>query len=341
MSMTSPAVSVLMLAYNRPQFMRTAIESVLNQTFRDFQFFILDNASDSQEVFDIAKEYADKDSRIHVSRVDDNLGVHLGRNKLLHQACADYVATIEDDDFWEPDKLKAQVDFMQKNPNVGVYSCSYITVSIDGKPTGENICSESIHPPTQAIADMGNYYKNFLGSGQMFCRNALLTVGGWRQYFITADDFDLFFRLQENFSYAATSKKLLNKRGAGKKRAIGKGKYEKLGSHPMGTPYVVAASVSAYYRRKKESDPIDRNVSVEDLMVKNLPPLIDILNDNWWGDKLLRNTAKFMLKNRDYAHLNQFIKNCSAMPKKKIIKLYVKLWFWSLRYMRIGWWWAK
>ena len=340
MSMISPAVSVLMLAYNRPQFMRTAIESVLNQTFRDFQFFILDNGSSGEEVSGIANEYADKDSRVHTIRVADNLGVHLGRNKLLESAQAEYVATIEDDDFWELDKLQIQVGFMRKNPNVGVYSCSRTFVNTEGEPIGERICNESIHPPSHAISDLSLIYGNFLGSGQIFRRDALLAIGGWRQFFVTADDTDLFFRLQENFYYASTSKKLINYRQNDKKSSARKSGYRKLSHHDRNALYNMATFISAFYRRRKETDPIDSNPVLEDLVVKDLPLFVNISNDNM-AHKLSRKAVKFMLINRDYAHLNQFIKNCSAIPKKKIIKLYVKLWFWSLRYMRIGWWWTK
>ena len=337
--MNIPAVSVLMLAYNRPQFMRTAIESVLNQTFRDFQFFILDNGSSGEEVSSIANEYADKDSRVHTIRVADNLGVHLGRNKLLESAQAEYVATIEDDDFWELDKLQIQVSFMRKNPNVGVYSCSRTLINTAGEPIGEMIRNESTHPPSHAISDLSLIRGNFLGSGQIFRRDALLATGGWRQFFIVADDTDLFFRLQENFYYASTSKKLINYRQNDKKPSARKSGYRKLSHHDRNTLYNMAAFISAFYRRRKEPDPIDSNPILEDLMVKDLPLFVNISNDNM-AHKISRKAVKFMLINRDYARLNKFMKNYSAMPNKQV-KLYINLCAWSLWYMRLGYWWTK
>ena len=59
--MTTPAVSVIMLCYNRAHFMRQAIESVLAQTFGDFEFIVMDNGSKTPEPFNIAAEYAAKD----------------------------------------------------------------------------------------------------------------------------------------------------------------------------------------------------------------------------------------------------------------------------------------
>ena len=338
--MNIPAVSVLMLAYNRPQFMRTAIESVLNQTFRDFQFFILDNGSSGEEVSGIANEYADKDSRVHTIRVADNLGVHLGRNKLLESAQAEYVATIEDDDFWELDKLQIQVSFMRKNPNVGVYSCSRTLINTAGEPIGERIRNESIHPPSHAISDLSLIHGNFFGSGQIFRRDALLAIGGWRQFFVTADDTDLFFRLQENFSYASTSKKLINYRKSNKKPSARTSGYRKLSSdHDRTTPYTMAAFISAFYRRRKEPDPIDSNPAPEDLMAKDIPLFVNVSNDRQ-AHKLSHKVVKFMLINRDYARLNKFMKNYSDMPNKQV-KLYINLCVWSLRYMRLGYWWTK
>jgi glycosyltransferase involved in cell wall biosynthesis len=99
-----PKISVIMLTYNRETLVSRAIESVLAQTFRDFEFIIVDNGStDSSGA--IAYEYAAKDDRVRVIRRErGNIGA--GRNTGLEAAVGEYIAFIDDDDWCEPDFLE-------------------------------------------------------------------------------------------------------------------------------------------------------------------------------------------------------------------------------------------
>ncbi len=99
----APKISVIMLTYNRENMVSVAIESVLNQTFCDFEYIIIDNGStDSSGI--IADEYALKDNRIKVVHKDrGNIGS--GRNAGLDLACGEYIAFIDDDDYCETDFL--------------------------------------------------------------------------------------------------------------------------------------------------------------------------------------------------------------------------------------------
>ena len=106
-------ISVLMLTYNREHLISRAIESILSQTYQDFEFIIVDNGSTDRSG-QIAKEYAAKDERIQVIRRDrGSLGA--GRNTSLRAAKGDYIATIDDDDWAEPDFLKFLLDLLEKN----------------------------------------------------------------------------------------------------------------------------------------------------------------------------------------------------------------------------------
>ncbi len=97
-------ISVLMLTYNRENMLSKAIDSILSQTYRDFEFIIVDNGSiDSSGK--IADEYAAKDKRIKViHRERGNIGA--GRNTALNAAVGDYIAFVDDDDHAEPDFLE-------------------------------------------------------------------------------------------------------------------------------------------------------------------------------------------------------------------------------------------
>ena len=119
----TPRVSVLTPIYNtNPTHLRECIESVLAQTFTDFEFLILNDSPDNTEIEQIVKEYAKHDKRIKYFKNDRNMGITPSRNKLLDMARGEYIATFDHDDISVPNRLELQVDFLDKNPDVGVVS---------------------------------------------------------------------------------------------------------------------------------------------------------------------------------------------------------------------------
>ena len=116
-----PKVSVLTPIYNtEPEHLRQAIESILNQTFTDFEFIILNDSPWNTEIEDIVLAY--KDARIKYVKNDKNIGISKSRNKLLSLASGEYLAIFDHDDISLPTRLEKQVDFLDKNPMVGLVS---------------------------------------------------------------------------------------------------------------------------------------------------------------------------------------------------------------------------
>lgn len=109
-----PLVSVLMSAYNHEKYVGQAIESVLNQTYRNFEFLVADDASTDSTAQEILK-YEDKIDEIHL--FEENASVRLFF--LSERAKGKYIAIINSDDVWEPDKLQLQVEFLENNPECG------------------------------------------------------------------------------------------------------------------------------------------------------------------------------------------------------------------------------
>lgn len=106
-------VSVLMLTYNREDMVSRAIESILNQTFSDFEFIIVDNGSTDRSGM-IAEKYAGKDARLRViHREKGNIGA--GRNTALDAAQGKYLSFIDDDDWAEPDFLEFLVNLIEES----------------------------------------------------------------------------------------------------------------------------------------------------------------------------------------------------------------------------------
>ena len=115
----APRVSVVMPVYNGEKYLVEAIESILVQTFRDFEFIIVDDASqDSTRA--ILHEYAGSDERIRIVENQQNLGISASLNKGLAVSRGEYIARMDADDISLDERLAVQVDFMDKNPEIGV-----------------------------------------------------------------------------------------------------------------------------------------------------------------------------------------------------------------------------
>lgn len=113
-----PKVSVLMPVYKtKEEYLRTAIESILSQTYKDFEFLIVDDCpGDSRE--NIVKSY--KDSRIKYIKNDQNLGITGSRNKLISMAKGEYLAVMDHDDISAPTRFAKEAKVLDENPEIGV-----------------------------------------------------------------------------------------------------------------------------------------------------------------------------------------------------------------------------
>lgn len=112
-----PTVSVVMPIYNRPDLAPRSIESILNQTMKDFEFIIVDDGS-IEETKKILKEYAKKDSRIRLLHNPENKGIAYSRQRGLDAARGTYVAIMDSDDWSVPDRLEKSLAFMTDHPEV-------------------------------------------------------------------------------------------------------------------------------------------------------------------------------------------------------------------------------
>lgn len=112
--MKEPLVSVLICSYNAAEFIESTIRSVLNQTHKRIEVLVLDNASTDKTV-SILRDIKKKDSRLTLFDEKKNIGAYPGLNYLLDKAKGTYIAINDHDDIWHSDKLKKQIDFLDKN----------------------------------------------------------------------------------------------------------------------------------------------------------------------------------------------------------------------------------
>jgi glycosyltransferase involved in cell wall biosynthesis len=117
--MTQPIISVVMPVYNREQYLKESIESILNQTFTDFEFIIVDDQS-TDSSWQIIQDYAAKDSRIVAVKNNGKKGCYSARNCGNRLAKGKYIAVMDSDDIALPERLQTQFDFMEQNPNIDI-----------------------------------------------------------------------------------------------------------------------------------------------------------------------------------------------------------------------------
>ncbi|MCP8319033.1 MAG: glycosyltransferase, partial [Candidatus Methylarchaceae archaeon HK01B] len=115
--MKSPKITILMSVYNGEKYLREAIDSILNQTFKDFEFLIINDGSTDRTV-EILRSY--HDSRIKIITNEKNMGLTKSLNKGLKIARSEYVARMDADDISYPRRLEVQYEYMKKNPDVGI-----------------------------------------------------------------------------------------------------------------------------------------------------------------------------------------------------------------------------
>ena len=136
-----PLVSIITPNYNCGKFIALTIESVLAQTYTNWEMLIQDDCS-TDNSFEIALEYAKKDHRVKVFRNEKNSGAAITRNNAIEIAQGKYLAFLDSDDIWFPEKLEKQLEFMQKNNCDFVFS-EYEQIDEESNSLGikVNVCS--------------------------------------------------------------------------------------------------------------------------------------------------------------------------------------------------------
>ena len=189
--MTSlPRVSVIMSVLNGEAFLRPAVESILGQTFRDFEFIVIDNAS-SDGTAGILDGY--RDDRIVRLRNDDIRTLTQSLNRGLHAARGEYVARLDADDLAASERLGRQVAFLDANPDV-VLVASHLRI-IDET---DRVIGHFRSPSEEAALYDDLAYRNPIGhSAAMFRRAPVLALGGYPPAYVFAQDLALWVMLAQ------------------------------------------------------------------------------------------------------------------------------------------------
>ena len=133
-------VSIITPSYNSSKFISTTIESVLEQTYQNWEMIIVDDLSPDNSIA-IVKKYLPKDNRIKFLKLEKNSGPAIARNYAIKEAKGRYIAFLDSDDLWHKDKLSKQITFMQKN-DIALSYTGYYQIE---ENSGEIMDQVSIH----------------------------------------------------------------------------------------------------------------------------------------------------------------------------------------------------
>ena len=184
----SPKITVLMSVFNGEQFLCESIESILNQTFIDLEFLIINDGSidSSQEII-----LSYNDPRIILLNNDENVGLSKSLNRGIRRSRGEYVARQDADDISHPDRLKMQYEYMETN-NCDVTCCRYQYMDKRGKRllwVSEMFSGKSLKLKLINLKDPISH------GSVLMNKNSLVDAGGYNESFEFSQDYELWLRL--------------------------------------------------------------------------------------------------------------------------------------------------
>ena len=240
----SPLVSVVLVIRDVERFLPEAIESVLRQTFRNFEFIIVDFGSTDQSK-NIASNYATTDPRIKLGEI-----AACSYIEAKVSACSTpkgkYIAIQDADDVSLPDRLMAEVEFLEAHPEVGLVGGAVQWIDSDGRflPSADDYPTED-----EEIRRQLKVRNPFWHPTVMIRREAFERAGGYRRVFVQSDDYDLWLRISEHYKCANLKRKVLNYRIHPQQLSFRKRKDQIL--------CALAAQAASCHRMAGKADPLD------------------------------------------------------------------------------------
>jgi glycosyltransferase involved in cell wall biosynthesis len=191
---SEPTISVIMPVYNVEKYLAEAVDSILSQSFDDFEFIIVDDGS-SDNTFAMVKEYAAKDSRITAIKNEKNLGIVKSLNKALEIAKGRYIARMDGDDICLPDRFKVQVEYLDNHSDIALVYSDPIFIDENSR-----IMCRPFRPPFDLVIRLIEPHRcNFVPHDSVMFRRSILSVlGGYNETYKGAEDADMWVRMRES-----------------------------------------------------------------------------------------------------------------------------------------------
>jgi glycosyltransferase involved in cell wall biosynthesis len=250
----APRVSVILPVFNGGRFLAAAVESILKQSFSDFELIAIDDGSTDDSAV-LLSSFARSDTRVRVI-TQANMGIVKSLNRALELARGEYIARMDADDEALPSRFSLQVAFLDTHPEIAVLGSAITLIDAAGA-----VMREIDYPltPTEVDRFLMKAGSAFAHPAVMARRDAIQTVGGYRELLQHAEDYDLWLRMAERYSLANLPDRLLRYRHHDTKGSRRHATAQRLATH--------VARLCAAARRSGRPDPLEgcANLSLDDL----------------------------------------------------------------------------
>ncbi len=209
-------VSVVLPVYNAAPYLSEAIQSILNQTYQNFELIIIDDAS-TDNSWAIITQFAQQDKRIRTLRNERNLKLSKTLNRGIEHASGVYIARMDADDISLPDRLEKQVAYMDMHPEVGISGGSMEIMHA----AGDVFAKRTYHLNDQDIRSHIFRYSPYSHPLIIMRKTILDKVGGYRDEYNPAEDYELYFRIGAVSKFGNLSDTLLKYRVVDKSMTTG------------------------------------------------------------------------------------------------------------------------
>jgi len=207
MAETVPVVSVIMSVYDNESTLPEAIESIVNQSFDDWEYLIVNDGSKDGSS-QLLESFANKDQRIRVIRNPENKGLPYSLNLAWRQSKGRYIARMDADDCSFPERLAVQVEFLEANPDVDVLGSNAILESDSGQLLGTTSMPLSPEQIREKIVRLNP----LIHPSVMMRRDFLAKMGGYNNKLRKKQDYDLWLRSVEQARFVNIEKPLIKYR---------------------------------------------------------------------------------------------------------------------------------
>jgi glycosyltransferase involved in cell wall biosynthesis len=185
-----PKVSIVIPCYNREKYLGLAIQSVLDQTFTNFELIICDDGSTDSSL-QIARQFATSDTRIKVLASEQNQGVALALKKGFDIAQGEFIGQVDSDDLLEPPALEITVQALEGDPGLGMVYTNYIEINEEGEKTSVGRRCSIPYSKERLLTSFMTFHFRLIR------KSVYDKVGGINTRFNTFEDYDLCLKISE------------------------------------------------------------------------------------------------------------------------------------------------
>ncbi len=312
MSPAKPDLCVVMSVRNGGAYLPPAIDSILTQTFRDFQFLIMDDKS-TDETAEVLARYAAQDPRITLLQ-GEGRGLAAALNLALEKTNADLIARMDADDISLPERFAIQRDWMTAHPECVALGTAVQTIDADDNPL--RIRKYPSNPAD--IRDRLLMRNCVCHPSAMIRRSALRQISGYRENFLTSQDYDLWLRLLSVGDIANLPDVLLQYRKHNTRTSDSANRSRQ-------TLYSVAA-IASHLGQQVNAPQVDMNDITEETVLSQLCALQPLMAQTEYAHAFSRHVMRFISTAQGLSG-TQIRSLLSALSTKDRLKVKLYAWF--------------